>query len=76
MKNLTLAATLVATMASCSKLGDPNDHPTYGKTGLPKNCRAIIQANIDGYRTRQYSADEVMSSIERNCGANDYSWGE
>lgn len=54
---------------------DPNAKATYGDTGLPKNCRAIIQANIDGYRTKQYTADEVMFSIERNCGANGYSWG-
>lgn len=56
---------------------DPNAKPEYGEdTGLPKNCRAIVQANIDGYRSQQYTADEVMDSLERNCGANGHSWGQ
>lgn len=55
---------------------DPNGQATYGDTGLPKNCRAIVQANIDAYRSKQYSADEVMNSLERNCGAAGHSWGE
>lgn len=55
---------------------DINDRPTYGPTGLPKNCRAIIQANINGYRARQYTAEEVISSMERNCGVVGYSWGQ
>lgn len=66
---------LVAAASGCSRLGDPNDKPKYGDTGLPKNCRAIVQANIDGYRSKQYTADEVMNSLERNCGADGYSWG-
>jgi hypothetical protein len=54
---------------------DPNAKPIYGEeTGLPKNCRAIVQANIDGYRSKQYTADEAMGSLERNCGANGMSW--
>lgn len=55
---------------------DLNDRPTYGETGLPKNCRAIIQANINGYRSKQYTADEVLTALERNCGVFGYSWGE
>lgn len=55
---------------------DPNANPTYGKTGLPKNCRAIIQANIDGYVGRQFSADEALGSISRNCGRYGYGWDE
>lgn len=53
---------------------DNNSKPVYGDTGLPKNCRAIVQANIDSYRNHQYSANDVMDSLERNCGANGYSW--
>jgi hypothetical protein len=72
-----LIALLMATSAGgCLKLGDPNDRPTYGDTGLPKNCRAIVQANIDGYRRHEFNADDVMNSLERNCGANGYSWGK
>jgi hypothetical protein len=55
---------------------DPNAKASYGDTGLPKNCRAIVQANIDGYRSGQSTAEEAMGSLERNCGANGYSWGE
>jgi len=54
---------------------DPNFRPTYGDTGLPKNCRAIIQQNIDAYRAREYTADAIMAALERNCGINGHSWG-
>lgn len=74
MKWIALAG-LIALTSGCNYL-DPNSKPEYGKeSGLPKNCRAIVQANIDGYRSHQFTADEVMSSLERNCGANGYSWG-
>ena len=56
---------------------DPNAKATYGEeTGLPKNCRAIVQQNIDAYRAKQYTADEIMAALERNCGANGWSWGQ
>ena len=54
-----------------------NSKPIYGEeTGLPKNCRAIVQANIDGIRSKQYTVNDALSSLERNCGANGYSWNE
>lgn len=53
---------------------DPNEKPIYGDTGLPKNCKAIIQANLDGWHTGAYTAPEVLGSIERNCGPSGYSW--
>jgi hypothetical protein len=54
---------------------DPNDRPAYGKTGLPVNCRAYVQAAIDGYRSKQYTADEAMAGLERNCGVAGQIWG-
>lgn len=67
---------LFVLLFSCGLAGcDSNSKPTYGDTGLPKNCRAIIQANIDGWRAGQYSCADAMASIERDCGANGYSWG-
>lgn len=54
---------------------DPNAVPTYGKTGLPKNCRAIITANMDSYRLGSFGAAEALEAIDRNCGASGYSWG-
>lgn len=73
-RTLSLIA-IVVLLASCDRF-DPNAKPEYGDTGLPKNCRAIVQANIDGYRSRQYTADEAMWSLERNCGTHGYSWGQ
>ena len=55
--------------------GDPNKTITYGNTGYPRNCRAIIDANIKGWQLGSYSAEDVLSSINRNCGATGYSWG-
>lgn len=55
--------------------GDPNDSMVYGDTGLPKNCRAIIDANVKGWYDGIYSPSEALGSIDRNCGANGYSWG-
>lgn len=51
-----------------------NAKPEYGDTGLPKNCRAIIKANINSYRAGEYSAEDVLSSIDRNCGEFGHSW--
>lgn len=62
---------LCCTLLGCAK---PNSKPTYGETGLPKNCRAIIQNAIDEWRAGNYGAEETMNSLERNCGANGYSW--
>lgn len=50
------------------------DGPTFGNSGLPKNCRAIITANIEGWRERRFTAEEALGSIDRNCGRNGYSW--
>lgn len=62
---------------ACGWLVKPDSNATlsYGDTGLPKNCRAIIKDNIDQYRARNYTPDEVIVSIDRNCGANGHSWG-
>ena len=48
---------------------DDNAAPRYGASGLPENCRALIAANVQGYRDKAYTADEALGSIERNCGA-------
>lgn len=75
MRILVLAGLLALPLTGCDYL-DPNAKPTYGDTGLPKNCRAIIQANVDSWRAGEFTADETMASIERNCGAQGYSWGQ
>ncbi len=71
----------VLMLSGCEK---PNSKPTYGETGLPKNCRAIVQAQVDGikeirksgkdYGLQLLEIDDYVDSIERNCGKNGYSW--
>ena len=69
-----LGAILVSGCDQVQNAFDPNSKPTYGNTGLPKNCRAIVGANIEGWRSKQYTAEEALNSINRNCGINGYSW--
>ncbi len=54
--------------------GKSNDKLLYGDTGLPKNCRAIIKSNIDGYKSKEWTAEEALGSIDRNCGEFGYAW--
>lgn len=51
-----------------------NVKPTYGKSGLPSNCRAYIQYAINSYRQGEYSVDDTMTAMERNCGINGWLW--
>jgi hypothetical protein len=52
-----------------------NETLTYGETsGFPKNCRAIITANIDGWQAKRYTAEDAFNAINRSCGQFGYSW--
>jgi hypothetical protein len=53
---------------------DFNDGLRYGDTGLPQNCRAIVKANYEGWVLKDYTAEEALGSINRNCGEFGYSW--
>lgn len=78
---LTILTLIAFILLGCSK---PNSKAEYGETGLPKNCRAIIQTNINEYKkiissgedyeSQIFDIDGVMKSIERNCGEYGYSW--
>lgn len=47
----------------------PNSKPTYGDTGLPKNCRAIIAENVSTY----YSIAGQLSNFDTaTYGDNSY----
>lgn len=70
MKNFLFLLVAALFLFAC----DNNQKLTYGKTGLPKNCRAIIKSNIDGYNKGLYTAEEALDSIDRNCGEFGYSW--
>jgi hypothetical protein len=54
--------------------GDPNAALAYSPQGYPKNCRALIKANVDGWQAKQYSADDILKSIDRNCGQYGQLW--
>ena len=58
------------------KNGIGNQTLEYGATGFPKNCRALITANLNGVALGQYTQEEALWSIERNCGAQGYIWNE
>lgn len=62
----------VILIAGCG--ADENAKLEYGETGLPKNCRAIIAVNIAAWRNGTYRENEVLESIDRNCGAYGISW--
>ena len=53
-----------------------NQELRYGDTGFPKNCRALIAENMKGYVFGNYTAEEALGSIDRNCGASGYVWNE
>ncbi len=57
-------------------LGQGNQHEVYGDTGNPKNCRALIAKNIEGFDSEDYTAEEALYSIDRNCGRNGIIWLE
>ena len=57
-------------------LGIGNQSLKYGKTGLPKNCRALITENLTGIANKKYSTEDALDSISRNCGPNGFIWNE
>lgn len=63
-------------IAKINKPADTNLTLVYGDTGYPKNCRAIITDNIEGVNRGDYTPEEALGSINRNCGRNGYSWGQ
>ena len=79
--NSTLAVILIAGASLIAyniglANGLSNQTPTYGSTGSPKNCRAVIATNITGYELGIYTAEGALNSINRNCGLEGYSWNE
>lgn len=61
----------------CLTACDLNSKPAYGEsTGLPSNCRAYVQVAVNAYRNKEYTTDETMAGLERNCGANGHLWGQ
>lgn len=73
MKMRVIAVALSLVLVGC---GDSNSKLEYGESGLPKNCRALIKANIDGWQSGEYTPVEALGSIDRNCGEWGSSWGQ
>jgi len=66
---------MTALLLSGCVIGDDNDKAEYGKDlGLPVNCRAYVQASIDGYKSKKYTAEKAMNGLERNCGIYGAAW--
>lgn len=75
MRNMLLISVLSAVALTGCFLEDDNSNPVYGSdSGLPVNCRAYVQAVIDDFRSRKYTADEAMIGLERNCGSHGHAW--
>lgn len=55
---------------------DRNAHPRYGNLGLPANCHAYVDQAIASYRRQQFTIDETLAGLERNCGAGGSLWRE
>lgn len=58
---------------------DPNGKPSYGDTGLAKNCRAYVQEVINGHRIALLKNDvkkmrDQIDGLERNCGSEGWLW--
>lgn len=67
-----LIITLAIFLTSCA---DNNSKPKYdNSTGHSANCRAYIQANIDGWRNKSQSTEDTMNALERSCGINGTLW--
>jgi len=56
------------------QVDDSNSKLIYGDTGYPKNCRAIIKENYEGWYLEEFRAEDALDSINRNCGEFGYSW--
>lgn len=74
-KFIYLALIIISFLVGKS-FGDPNRVVTYGDSGYPKNCRAIIAENLDGWSYHYYTAEEALGSIARNCGRYGYAWDD
>lgn len=68
MRKLLIAGLIVG-LAGC----DGNAKPEF-VDGAPSNCRAYVQVAVDGYRAGQYTADDAIAGLERNCGASGQLW--
>lgn len=72
---LSVAFLIIGFIAGRAYYGSPNSKAEFSN-GAPSNCRALIQANIDGWRAGEFKAKNILASIEKNCGAMGELWEE
>lgn len=71
MNNVLMIAAAIL-LVSCA---DHNSEPKYGeRSGLSVNCRAYVQASIDGWRNEVHDTYDTMNALERNCGLYGELW--
>lgn len=54
--------------------GIGNQTAEYSEDGYPVNCRALIADNIKGYSLGDFTAEDALNSIDRNCGRFGIIW--
>jgi hypothetical protein len=76
LKILTIISVIAVSCLISYTFGIGNQELRYGKSGYPKNCRALITDNIRGFEQNTYTAEEALKSIDRNCGQFGLIWSE
>lgn len=72
-KAILIAAIIIAFLIGRA-FGIGNQVGRYGDYGDPKNCRALIAENIDGYKSGEFTPEDALASIDRNCGRFGLIW--
>ena len=58
-------------LTSCT---DPNAKTAYSETGLPKNCRAIVKANIEEYQKVKQEMHDTEMQLGARYGSDNYEY--
>ena len=70
-----MVAAFIFVVAQWGSFFDDNKEAVYGDTfRLPVNCRAYVQASVDGFRSGELNAPDVINGLERHCGAYGNTW--
>jgi hypothetical protein len=62
---------LILMIAGCN---DPNEKAEYGDSGLPKNCRAIVKANIEEYQKVKQEMHDTEMQLGARYGNDSYEY--
>ncbi len=73
MKKVLVVLFFVFFLISCWQ-EDSNARLKYSSMWAPTNCRALITENIKWYNKWDFSAEEALNSINRNCWEYGSEW--